>query len=285
MVPPASHRIPRVPWYSGSRFESDRFQLQGFHLLWPTFPRRSPTARIGNSTHAVLQPPAPACARTRFGLFRFRSPLLAESRLLSLPPGTEMVHFPGLARIRLWIQRTVSEFCSEGFPHSDIPGSTPACGSPKLIAAGHVLHRLLAPRHPPYALSSLTTKLTQPLWNASPHTSEVRTGAQPRPVRAGQTTKQALQRAELSLQICALSRPSRCFGRAGLALCPFQLSKSNKKPGAKRRAVSRCSTGHSARLGAYVRRYLSGYRFESVSPPPSNGHYPTRAVAVWQGLF
>ena len=43
-----------------------------------------------------------------------------------------------------------------GFSHSDISGSTPACGSPKLIAANHVLHRLLAPRHPPCALSSLT---------------------------------------------------------------------------------------------------------------------------------
>ena len=32
-----------------------------------------------------------------FGLFRVRSPLLAESLLLSFPPGTEMVHFPGLA--------------------------------------------------------------------------------------------------------------------------------------------------------------------------------------------
>jgi hypothetical protein len=29
-------------------------------------------------------------------------------------------------------------------------------GSPKLIAASHALLRLLAPRHPPYALSSLT---------------------------------------------------------------------------------------------------------------------------------
>jgi hypothetical protein len=37
-------------------------------------------------------------------------------------------------------------------PHSDIPGSKPAGGSPRLIAAYHVLHRLLAPRHPPYAL-------------------------------------------------------------------------------------------------------------------------------------
>ena len=35
------------------------------------------------------------------------------------------------------------------------------CGSPKLIAACHVLHRLLLPRHPPCALSSLTTKFTQ----------------------------------------------------------------------------------------------------------------------------
>ena len=43
------------------------------------------------------------------------------------------------------------------FPHSDIPGSMPACGSPRLIAACHVLHRFPAPRHPPFALSSLTT--------------------------------------------------------------------------------------------------------------------------------
>ena len=96
-----------------------------------------------------------------FGLIRFRSPLLSESRLISLPPGTEMVHFPGLTRTRLWIQRAVYRVHRYGFPHSEIPGSKPACGSPRLIAASHVLHRLLAPRHPPYALSSLTIKLTQ----------------------------------------------------------------------------------------------------------------------------
>ena len=32
-----------------------------------------------------------------FGLFPFRSPLLRESLLFSVPPGTEMFHFPGLA--------------------------------------------------------------------------------------------------------------------------------------------------------------------------------------------
>ncbi len=43
-----------------------------------------------------------------------------------------------------------------GFPHSDIFGSKPACGSPKLFAVDRVLLRLLAPRHPPYALIILT---------------------------------------------------------------------------------------------------------------------------------
>ena len=34
---------------------------------------------------------------TRFRLFPVRSPLLRESRLISLPAGTEMFHFPALA--------------------------------------------------------------------------------------------------------------------------------------------------------------------------------------------
>ena len=45
-----------------------------------------------------------------------------------------------------------------GLPHSEISGSQPVSGSPKLIAACHVLHRLLAPRHPPYTFCSLTTE-------------------------------------------------------------------------------------------------------------------------------
>lgn len=42
-----------------------------------------------------------------------------------------------------------------GFPHSEILGSKPVRGSPKLIAAYHVLHRLSAPRHPPDTLETL----------------------------------------------------------------------------------------------------------------------------------
>jgi hypothetical protein len=72
-----------------------------------------------------------------------------------------MVHFPEFAHTRLWIHRAVRGFYPRGFPHSEIPGSKPACGSPRLIAACHVLHRLLLPRHPPCALSSLTIKFTR----------------------------------------------------------------------------------------------------------------------------
>ena len=42
-----------------------------------------------------------------------------------------------------------------GFPHSEIHGSKPVRGSPWLIAAYHVLHRLSAPRHPPDTLKTL----------------------------------------------------------------------------------------------------------------------------------
>ena len=47
-------------------------------------------------------------------------------------------------------------YCPAGLPHSEIPGSKPVCGSPRLFAAYRVLRRLSAPRHPPCTLSSLT---------------------------------------------------------------------------------------------------------------------------------
>ena len=58
--------------------------------------------------------------------------------------------------VYLWIQYTVHEGFSCGFPHSDIHGSRVICSSPWLFAAYHVFRRLLVPRHPPCALSSLT---------------------------------------------------------------------------------------------------------------------------------
>ena len=50
-------------------------------------------------------------------------------------------------------------YCTAGFPHSEICGSKAICASPQLIAACHVLHRLLMPRHSPCALVHLTVLL------------------------------------------------------------------------------------------------------------------------------
>ena len=44
----------------------------------------------------------------------------------------------------------------DGLPHSDTTGSMPPCGSPVIFAAYRVLRRLPKPRHPPYALASLS---------------------------------------------------------------------------------------------------------------------------------
>jgi hypothetical protein len=50
----------------------------------------------------------PAITRTRFGLIRFRSPLLTESRLFSLPVGNEMFHFPTFPPHALCVQAWVT---------------------------------------------------------------------------------------------------------------------------------------------------------------------------------
>ena len=50
----------------------------------------------------------PAITPTRFSLFRFRSPLLAESLLFSLPVGTEMFHFPTFPPHALCVQARVA---------------------------------------------------------------------------------------------------------------------------------------------------------------------------------
>ena len=69
-----------------------------------------------------------------------------------------MFQFRAFPTYAYLIQRTILEYCSSGFPHSEISGSTDICSSPKLIAACHVLRRLLMPRHSPCALYSLTLR-------------------------------------------------------------------------------------------------------------------------------
>lgn len=52
--------------------------------------------------------PLPGLTRIRFSLIQFRSPLLPESRLFSLPAGTEMFHFPAFPPLALCVQARVT---------------------------------------------------------------------------------------------------------------------------------------------------------------------------------
>ena len=89
MVPPASHKVSRVSWYSGSccALKSSRTRLlrslvPAFHPVIPLILR------------SLVQSATPSYPKVvRFGLVRFRSPLLAESRLISLPGATKMFQF------------------------------------------------------------------------------------------------------------------------------------------------------------------------------------------------
>ncbi len=128
-------------------------RLQDCHLLWWTFPDP-----LTDRYRSFCQRPQPR-SEDRFGLIRFRSPLLTESRLISFPPGTEMFQFPGLARHGLCVHPCVTPSgcpVTPGCPIRRSPDQGLFDGSPEHIAACHVLHRLSTPRHPPCTLSSLT---------------------------------------------------------------------------------------------------------------------------------
>ena len=81
MVPPCSDRISRVPPYSNGR------PFYDYGAVTRSGPASQPVRLYG-----------------LHGLVRVRSPLLAESLLMSFPPGTEMFQFPGFALCSLWIQ-------------------------------------------------------------------------------------------------------------------------------------------------------------------------------------
>ena len=108
------------------------FRVRGYHPLRPPFPERF----------------ANAGAKSRW-LFPFRSPLLRESRLISVPLVTEMFQFSRFAPVTLCIQVTVTPF-EAGFPHSEICGSAPICRLPAAY------RRLSRPSSPIIAKASTT---------------------------------------------------------------------------------------------------------------------------------
>ena len=149
----------------------------------------------------------PEVAPERFGLLPVRSPLLGESRLLSLPRGTEMFQFPRFASPTYQFSRRYAGITPRGFPHSGIRGSQPACGSPRLFAACHALPRFLAPRHPPSALTSLTTASSVILADSSSEDALASRGSR---MRLSKSWRGRYARAEIMLLARAgQDRPSR----------------------------------------------------------------------------
>jgi hypothetical protein len=118
-----------------------------FQILRLGRPFSAPCVRARNPSRQV----------GRFGLVPVRSPLLRESLLFSFPGATGMFYFtPFVLNPPYFIQAGMLRHDPQQVVPSEIPGSTPDCGSPRLIAACRVLCRRLAPRHPPCTLSSLT---------------------------------------------------------------------------------------------------------------------------------
>ena len=127
MVVPDSHKVTRAPWYSGSPSSKlGSCRRRGCHPLWPAFPDRLAKILVFDLPTAPYHRPTKTYNTTAtthtgltslwFRLFPFRSPLLGESQLISVPAGTEMFHFPAWASHVLWIQTRIGGIHRPGFP-------------------------------------------------------------------------------------------------------------------------------------------------------------------------
>ena len=153
MVSALSHKVSRVSWYSGYRLVIFRFAYGAFTLFRWSFQGHSAT--IDKS----ITRSEPRSARTSVWALPISLAATFGIDVSFFSSGYLDVSVHRVPSVYLWIQYTVHEGFSCGFPHSDIHGSIDICSSPWLFAAYHVFLRLLVPRHPPCALISLTNVL------------------------------------------------------------------------------------------------------------------------------
>ena len=150
MVSAHSHRVSRVPWYSGSCQVSFNFGYGALTLSGRLFQSRSPAV-----TESLMQSEPRDARITVWALPRSLAATYGIDVSFS-SSGYLDVSVPRVPSGKLCIGLSVLKVYLSGFPHSDIHGSKDICSSPWLFAAYHVLHRLSVPRHPPCALYSLT---------------------------------------------------------------------------------------------------------------------------------
>ena len=97
--------------------ERTRFRVRGYHPLWPAFPDRFTTAPFDHSSDVLLTSTRPSqlpmhngssLTCIEFGLIRFRSPLLTESRFSFFSCRYLNVLVPCVGSRNLLIQSRVS---------------------------------------------------------------------------------------------------------------------------------------------------------------------------------
>ena len=150
MVPACSVKVPRVSTYSGSRHVTRLFAYGAFTLSGWLSQNHS-----ANDLESITRS-EPQCARTLVWALPVSLAATSGITVVFSSSGYLDVSVHRVPFLSLCIGLRMTEVLSAGFPHSDISGSQDICSSPKLFAAYHVFHRLLVPRHPPYALFSMT---------------------------------------------------------------------------------------------------------------------------------
>ena len=153
MVLPDSNGISRVPLYSGSTLERPKCRLQGYYLLWRTFPGRF--IYFDLFSLCVKCPTTPRGKPLGLGSSRFARRYYGNRVFFLFLRVLRCFSSPGMPSISYQLRDGYCSIKNSGFPHSEIFGSKLAYSSPKHIGVSPVLHRLLVPRHSPCALSNL----------------------------------------------------------------------------------------------------------------------------------
>ena len=105
MLPDSDRISPVPPYLSINSPIIFSFRIQDYYPLWSHFPECSTKKKlIGPDLIESAYLTTPLLKKKRFRLVHVRSPLLAESLLIYIPPGTKMFQFPGFALNSLYIQ-------------------------------------------------------------------------------------------------------------------------------------------------------------------------------------
>jgi hypothetical protein len=250
--------------------EASKFRLPDSHRLWPVVPNQfdypnafllpaGPAEPAKNDPTTPRTQRLPTITRPRFSLFPFRSPLLRESLLFSVPAGTEMFHFPAFPPPPYTFGWRRHPITSARFPHSETPGSKPGCRLPEEY------RRLPRPSSDPDAKAS--TVRPQQLENTKTHKqnlTERTTDSKPGPSRG------PAYEIRSSDQVHRSKRPER-YSR------PLYKSQITSHPGSgspMRRPGIQSAQGYQTPGVRSLRAQQRAHMNQNPQPPPNSRTSP-----------